>query len=190
MTSYCVIPIFLVMFAVPYINAERDTASDLGADFLYPHLSTYRYSTPSWQLNGSTAPRECKAEGKAVPSFYLQPYKHNSVMPYTEKNVCAGCIAPTAGTCPSHENARLRLSTLRQSIKSWMDQSVRTAFPEATKTRCRLRKLPRGRMRYCASVRSHGVYLSFSTYSLTAFSRAVSRAGAVHCIHHANTVVL
>ncbi|WP_160224158.1 hypothetical protein [Porphyromonas gulae] len=71
-----------------------------------------------------------------------------------------------------------------------MDQSVRTAFPEATKTRCRLRKLPRGRMRYCASVRSHGVYLSFSTYSLTAFSRAVSRAGAVHCIHHANTVVL
>lgn len=64
------------MFAMPYINAERDTASNLGADFLYPHLSTYRYSTPSWQLNGSTAPRECKAEGKAVPSLFTAQQTH------------------------------------------------------------------------------------------------------------------
>lgn len=175
------------MFAVSYISKERDTASDLGADFLYPHLSTYRYSTPSWQLNGSTAPCECRTEGKAVPSFYLQPNKHNSVMSYTEKNVCAGCIAPASDTCPSYENALQRLETLRQSIKSWMETTIRSEFPEATKTRSRLRKLPYGRVRYCASVRSYGIYLSFSTYSLTAFSAAVSRAGAKHRIHH-NTI--
>ncbi|DBA55825.1 TPA_asm: hypothetical protein [Porphyromonas phage phage024a_F0570] len=144
------------MFAMPYINAERDTASNLGADFLYPHLSTYRYSTPSWQLNGSTAPRECKAEGKAVPSFYLQPNKHISDMPYAEKNVYRGSVVSPSDTCPSYENALQRLETLRQSIKSWMETTIRSEFPEATKTRSRLRKLPHGRVRYCASVRSHG----------------------------------
>ncbi|OFX73284.1 MAG: hypothetical protein A2071_02390 [Bacteroidetes bacterium GWC1_47_7] len=63
----------MLIFALPYINSEWETASILRADFLCPHLNQYWYSTPSWTLNGATAPSECKAEGKAVPLFILQP---------------------------------------------------------------------------------------------------------------------
>lgn len=174
----------LFMFAVSYISKERDTASNSEADFLYPRPDLYRYSTPSPSVNAPAAPCECMTEGKAVPSFYLQPNKHISEMSYTEKDVCRGSVVSPSDTCSSHENARLRLTFLRQSIKSWMETAIRSEFPEATKTRSRLRKLPHGRVRYCASVRSHGIYLSFSTYSLTAFSAAVTRAGAKHRIHH------
>lgn len=155
MIQFCAIPFFLFMFAVHSINEERNTASSLRADFLYPNLNQYGYSTPSSSVNAPTALREWNAEGKAVPSLFYSPNKHNSVMHSTEKNVCRGSVVSPSDTCPSYENARLRL-----------------------------RKLPHGRVRYCASVRSHGVYLSFSTYSLTAFSAAVSRAGAKHRIHH------
>ena len=177
----------LFMFAVHSINEERNTASSLRADFLYPNLNQYGYSTPSSSVNAPTAPRECKAEGKAVPSLFYSPNKYHSVMPYTEKDVCCGSVVSPLDTCSSYENARLRLENLRQSIKNWMEATIRSEFPEATKTRSRLRKLPHGRVRYCASVRSHGIYLSFSTYSLTAFSAAVTRAGAKHRIHH-NTI--
>ena len=180
----CGIPKNISMFAVHSINEERNTASSLRADFLYPNLNQYGYSTPSSSVNAPTALREWNAEGKAVPSLFYSPNKYHSVMHSTEKNVCAGCIAPASDTCPSDENALQRLETLRQSIKSWMETTIRSEFPEATKTRSRLRKLPHGRVRYCASVRSHGVYLSFSTYSLTAFSAAVSRAGAKHRIRY------
>ena len=297
-----VVPIFLFMFAVSYISKERDTASDLGADFLYPHLSTYRYSTPSWKLNGSTAPCECRAEGKAVPSFYLQSNKHYSVMSYTEKNVCCGSVvspsdtcsshenarrnrlaayrrlsrnfpigalhpeklfmfavhsineerntasslradflypnlnqygystpsssvnAPTAlrewnaegkavpsfyspnkhnsgmhstekdgcrgsvvspsDTCSSYENARLRLEFLRQSIMNWMETTIRAEFPDATKTRYRLRKQPRGRIVFHASVRSRGIYLHFRSHTLQGLSRQITSAAAIHRTHN------
>lgn len=119
----------------------------------------------------------------SVVPFFLFVF----VMPYTEKDVCCGSVVSPSDTCSSYENARLRLENLRQSIKNWMEATIRSEFPEATKTRSRLRKLPHGRVRYCASVRSHGIYLSFSTYSLTAFSAAVTRAGAKHRIHH-NTI--
>lgn len=187
MTINSVVPFFLFMFVMPYTNAERDAASIFGADFLCPHPNTYGYSTPSSSVNAPTAPRECKAEGKAVPSLFYSPNKYHSVMPYTEKDVCCGSVVSPSDTCSSYENARLRLENLRQSIKNWMEATIRSEFPEATKTRSRLRKLPHGRVRYCASVRSHGIYLSFSTYSLTAFSAAVTRAGAKHRIHH-NTI--
>lgn len=183
----CGIPKNISMFAMTYTNAERDAASIFGADFLCPHPNTYGYSTPSSSVNAPTAPRECKAEGKAVPSLFYSPNKYHSVMPYTEKDVYCGSVVSPSDMCSSYENARLRLAFLRQSIISWMETTIRAEFPDATKTRSRLRKLPHGRVRYCASVRSHGVYLSFSTYSLTAFSAAVSRAGAKHRIHH-NTI--
>ncbi len=170
----------LFMFAVSYISKERDAASDLGADFLYPHLSTYRYSTPSWQLNGSTAPCECRTEGKAVPSFYLQSNKHNSVMSYTEKKVCRGSLVSPSDTCPSYENARLRLTFLRLTIMSWMETAIRSEFPHATKARYRIRKGRRGRCTFYASVRSHGVYLSFHSVTLDGLSEQIRTAAATH----------
>ena len=170
----------LFMFAVSYISKERDAASDLGADFLYPHLSTYRYSTPSWQLNGSTAPCECRTEGKAVPSFYLQSNKHNSVMSYTEKDVCRGSLVSPSDTCPSYENARLRLTFLRLTIMSWMETAIRSEFPHATKARYRIRKGRRGRCTFYASVRSHGVYLSFHSVTLDGLSEQIRTAAATH----------
>ena len=180
----CGIPKNISMFAVHSINEERNTASSLRADFLYPNLNQYGYSTPSSSVNAPTALREWNAEGKAVPSLFYSPNKYLSVMHSTEKDVCRGSVVSPSDACPSYENALQRLEALRQSIKNWMETTIRSEFPEATKTRSRIRKLPHGRVRYCASVRSHGVYLSFSTYSLTAFSAAVSRAGAKHRIHH------
>lgn len=184
-----VVPFFLFMFAVSYISKERDTASDLGADFLYPHLSTYRYSTPSWKLNGSTAPCECRAEGKAVPSFYLQSNKHYSVMSYTEKNVCCGSVVSPSDTCSSHENARLRLTFLRLTIMSWMETAIRSEFPHATKIRYRLRKGRRGRIVFHASVRSRGIYLHFRSHTLQGLSRQITSAAAIHRTHNSNPTI-
>lgn len=183
----CGIPKNISMFAVHSINEERNTASSLRADFLYPKLNQYGYSTPSSSVNAPTALREWNAEGKAVPSLFYSPNKYLSVMHSTEKDVCRGSVVSPSDACPSYENALQRLEALRQSIKSWMETTIRSEFPEATKTRSRIRKLPHGRVRYCASVRSYGIYLSFSTYSLTAFSAAVARAGAKHHMLH-NTI--
>lgn len=61
------------IFAEPYINSEWETASTMRAGFLCPHLCQYWHSTPSWTLNGATAPSECKAEGKAVPLLFSRP---------------------------------------------------------------------------------------------------------------------
>lgn len=189
MIQYCAIPFFLFMFAVPYINAERDAASIFGADFLYPHPNTYGYSTPSSSVNAPTAPRECKAEGKAVPSLFYSPNKYHSVMPYTEKDVCRGSVVSPSDACPSHENARLRLEFLRQSIMSWMETTIRAEFPESTKTRYRLRKGRRGRIVFHASVRSRGIYLHFRAHTLQGLSRQITSAAAIHRTHNSNPTI-
>lgn len=73
-------------FGAPYISSWSGlTATDCRADFLYPFGAPIGCSTPSRMLNGTAAPRECKAEGKAVPFFYSWPLKVLSAMPYTEK---------------------------------------------------------------------------------------------------------
>lgn len=75
-------------FVVLYITSEWVTASNR-ADFLYPFNNIIGYNTPSWTLNGATAPSECTAEGKVVPFLFLQPqHVILSVMLYTKKN-CA-----------------------------------------------------------------------------------------------------
>ena len=126
----------------------------------------------------------CRWRDEERAASFFAPIQQYSVMPTTLKTARREKQSTPSHTCSSHENALQRLAYLRQSIKSWMEASIRAEFPEATKTRIRLRKLPHGRVRYCASARSHGVYLSFSTYSLTAFSAAVTRAGAKLRIHH------
>lgn len=101
-------------------------------------------------------------------------------MSYTEKNVCAGCIAPAADTCSSYETARLRLTFLRLSIMSWMETAIRSEFPHATKARYRIRKGRRGRCTFYASVKSHGVYLSFHSATLDGLSAQIRTAAATH----------
>ena len=184
-----VVPIFLFMFAVSYISKERDTASNSEADFLYPRPDLYRYSTPSPSVNAPAAPCECMTEGKAVPSFCLQPNKHISGMSYTEKDVCRGSVVSPSDTCSSHENARLRLETLRRSIVSWMETTIRAEFPEATKTRSRLRKGRRGRIVFHASVRSRGIYLHFRSHTLQGLSRQITSAAAIHRTHNSNPTI-
>lgn len=170
----------LFMFAVHSINEERNTASSLRADFLYPNLNQYGYSTPSSSVNAPTALREWNAEGKAVPSLFYSPNKHNSVMHSTEKKVCSGSLVSPSDTCPSHENARLRLTFLRLTIMSWMETAIRSEFPHATKARYRIRKGRRGRCTFYASVRSHGVYLSFHSVTLDGLSEQIRTAAATH----------
>ncbi|EOA11259.1 hypothetical protein A343_1905 [Porphyromonas gingivalis JCVI SC001] len=184
-----VVPIFLFMFAVHSINEGRNTASSLRADFLYPNLNQYGYSTPSSSVNAPTALREWNAEGKAVPSLFYSPNKHNSVMHSTEKDVCRGSVVSPSDTCSSYENARLRLEFLRQSIMSWMETTIRAEFPDATKTRYRLRKQPRGRIVFHASVRSRGIYLHFRSHTLQGLSRQITSAAAIHRTHNSNPTI-
>lgn len=83
-------------------------------------------------------------------------------------------------TCSSHENARLRLTFLRLTIMSWMETAIRSEFPHATKARYRIRKGRRGRCTFYASVRSHGVYLSFHSVTLDGLSEQIRTAAATH----------
>lgn len=94
----------MYIFAVPYITKSGSTAFNTGADFLYPFGNCIGYSTPSRSLNGFAALCECKAEGKAVPSFCIQP-QHNllSVMPYSEKN-CKSEKYSTQHATPTERN--------------------------------------------------------------------------------------
>ena len=83
-------------------------------------------------------------------------------------------------TCPSYENARLRLTFLRLTIMSWMETAIRSEFPHATKARYRIRKGRRGRCTFYASVRSHGIYLSFHSVTLDGLSEQIRTAAATH----------
>lgn len=168
------------MFAVHSINEERNTASSLRADFLYSNLNQYGYSTPSSSVNAPTALREWNAEGKAVPSLFYSPNKYLSVMHSTEKDVCRGSVVSPSDACPSDETARLRLTFLRLTIMSWMETTIRSEFPHATKARYRIRKGRRGRCTFYASVRSHGVYLSFHSVTLDGLSEQIRTAAATH----------
>ncbi len=186
MIPYCANPKNISMFAVSSPNSSFISRSGI---FCIPTLRSSHIGCPS-SMDYRTRCDDLSLATRGLGSLFFCPNIKDSIMPNSLNPALREKYSTPLHTCSSHENALQRLENLRQSIKSWMETTIRSELPEATKTRCRLRKLPRGRMRYCASVRSHGVYLSFSTYSLTAFSRAVSRAGAVHCIHHANTVVL
>lgn len=59
-------------FVASYNARSGETASNKRADFLYP-LVNIGYNTPSWIVNATTAPCECRTEGKVVPFFCLQP---------------------------------------------------------------------------------------------------------------------
>ena len=179
----CGIPKNISMFAVSSANSISITRSDI---FCIPTFWRSLIGCPS-SMNYRTRCDDLSLPTRGLGSLFFCPHITDSIMANSLNPAQREKQSTPLHTCSSHENARLRLAFLRQSIISWMETTIRAEFPDATKTWSRLRKLPHGRVRYCASVRSHGVYLSFSTYSLTAFSAAVSRAGAKHRIHH-NTI--
>ena len=181
MVSYCGIPKKILCLQC---RCQRHCFWIKVADFLYPCFSEWPYRLPFLSGFPHLVQKFVVGAMRNGQPLFFAPTQQYSVMPTTLKTEQRKKQSTPLHTCPSYENARLRLTFLRLTIMSWMEATIRSEFPEATKTRSRLRKLPPGRVRYCASVRSHGVYLSFSTYSLTAFSAAVSRAGAKHRIHH------
>lgn len=163
---------------------------DKGCGFFISLLFGVAVSAALPQWISAPCAEICRWRDEERAASFFAPTQQYSVMPTTLNPAQREKQSTPLHTCSSHENALQRLEFLRQSIMSWMETTIRSEFPEATKTRSRLRKLPHGRVRYCASVRIHGIYLSFSTYSLTAFSAAVSRAGAKHRIHHSNPMPL
>ncbi len=174
------------MFAVSSPNSSFISRSGI---FCIPTLRSSHICCPS-SMDYRTRCDDLSLATRGLGSLFFCPNIKDSIMPNSLNPALREKYSTPLHTCLSDETARLRLTFLRLSIMSWMETTIRAEFPHATKTRYRLRKQPRGRMRYCASVRSHGVYLSFSTYSLTAFSRAVSRAGAKHRIQHSNLMPL
>lgn len=58
-------------FVSTYITKSGNTALQLSGFFLSEN--NIGYNTPSWNVNASTALRECRSEGKVVPFFILQP---------------------------------------------------------------------------------------------------------------------
>lgn len=181
MVSYCANPKNISMFAV---SSPKTLLLCLSCGFFISRLFGVAALAALPQWVSALSAEACLWRDEERAASFFCPIQQYSVMPKTLNPEHREKRSTPLHTCSSYENARLRLENLRQSIKNWMEATIRSEFPEATKTRSRLRKLPHGRVRYCASVRSHGVYLSFSTYSLTAFSAAVTRAGAKHRIHH------
>lgn len=111
------------IFATPSTYTGRDTASTKRAGFLCPRLSQYWYSTPSWKLNGSTAPCEWKAEGKAVPLLLSQPQEQIICNAFHRKNLFASekqYLASNARRSDMHrihaQPLQQRRSTLRSAI--------------------------------------------------------------------------
>lgn len=180
MIPYCAIPKNISMFAVSSANSISITRSDI---FCIPTLRSSHIGCPS-SMNYRTRCDDLSLPTRGLGSLFFCPHITDSIMANSLNPAQREKQSTPLHTCSSYENARLRLAHLRQSIISWMETTIRAEFPEATKTRSRIRKMPHGRVRYYASVRSNGIFLSFSTYSLTAFSAAVSRAGAKHRIHH------
>ena len=181
MIPYCDIPKNISMFAV---SMPTTLFLNKGCGFFISLLFGVAVSAALPQWISAPCVEICRWRDEERAASFFAPTQQYSVMPTTLNPAQREKQGTSLHACPSYENALQRLEALRRSIKNWMEASIRSEFPEATKTRSRIRKMPHGRVRYCASVRSHGVYLSFSTYSLTAFSAAVSRAGAKHRIHH------
>ena len=185
MIQYCAISIFLFMFAVSSANSISITRSDI---FCIPTFWRSLIGCPS-SMNYRTRCDDLSLPTRGLGSLFFCPHITDSIMANSLNPAQREKYSTPLHTCSSHENALQRLENLRQSIKSWMETTIRSEFPEATKTRSHLRKLPHGRALLRVGAH-HGIYLSFSTYSLTAFSAAVSRAGAKHRIHHSNPMSL
>ena len=131
----------------------------------------------------------CRWRDEERAASFFAPIQQYSVMPTTLNPAQREKQSTSLHTCPSHETALQRLETLRQSIKSWMETTIRSEFPEATKTRYRLRKGRRGRIVFHASVRSRGIYLHFRSHTLQGLSRQITSAAAIHRTHNSNPTI-
>ncbi len=75
------------MFAVSYTNARSGETTLKNNGLSISVHENIGYNTPSLMLNGSTAPCECKTEGRVIPFACLILSKHYSEMSYAENNV-------------------------------------------------------------------------------------------------------
>ena len=77
-------------FATSYNIARSGKTASNDSGFFISVCECIGYNTPSLMLNGTTAPCECRTEGKVMPFFYsITNKRFHSVMSYTEKNVNA-----------------------------------------------------------------------------------------------------
>lgn len=112
------------IFASTSTISERGTASSVGkADFLFPFLFKYGYSTPSRTLNGAAAPSEWKSEGQAVPLLFSRTNKQIHLYDFHRTNLFASekqYLASNARRSDMHrihaQPLQQRRSTLRSAI--------------------------------------------------------------------------
>lgn len=164
------------MFAASSANSISITRSDI---FCIPTLRSSHIGCPS-SMDYRTRCDDLSLPTRGLGSLFFCPHITDSIMANSLNPAQREKQSTPLHTCSSHENARLRLTFLRLTIMSWMETAIRSEFPHATKARYRIRKGRRGRCTFYASVRSHGVYLSFHSVTLDGLSEQIRTAAATH----------
>lgn len=153
---------------------------DKGCGFFISLLFGVAVSAALPQWISAPCAEVCRWRDEERAASFFAPTQQYSVMPTTLNPAQREKQSTPLHTCPSDETARLRLTFLRLTIMSWMETAIRSEFPHATKARYRIRKGRRGRCTFYASVRSHGVYLSFHSVTLDGLSEQIRTAAATH----------
>ena len=122
------VSLIVAMFAVTYTIGKRNdyTASEKLADFLCPFQKHTGCRTPSLKLNGSTACRKCRSEGKAAPSFCCSPERQVIKMTYKKK------------TCRRADSTPMATPTERNTVPAEKYRAAVRAQAAATRTVNRL----------------------------------------------------
>lgn len=110
-------------FAMSNITKSGTTAQRKGGIFVPLHSLYTRIGcgTPLWQLNGSTALRECWTKGQTAPFFHAVVTTNQSVMSNTEKNR----LAPTINERGRSGYARVKVSPQRKGLSPRLQDYVK-----------------------------------------------------------------